>query len=102
MGIYYDNKIYGVGWELYDEDEINIVRHFEKKYENEMTMEQIQECKVEYDKFTDIEKENSKFYVIVSFSSTYEINNDKYYVPYRFYKNRLEQFFLNGHDKNIC
>ena len=57
MGIYYDGTVYGIGWELYNEDYTQMIIKFEKQYEEKMTTEQIQEVKSDYDKLSETEKE---------------------------------------------
>lgn len=70
MDIYSDNSIYGIKWYMYDSD-YNIIKSFEKIYNNKMTSEQIKEVKEEYDKLTDFELYNMIFNIYISCSSTY-------------------------------
>jgi len=101
MGIYYDGIVYGIGWELYNEDYTKLIIGFEKRYEEKMTMEQIQEVKSEYDKLSETEKEQCTYYAFTSCTTTYEINTAPMIVPYTLNKERLELFFQNGYDNNI-
>ena len=103
MGIYYDGNIYGVSWKIFDNDnQDNIIKKFEKSYNEKMNIENIQEIKAEYDKITDIEKTYIEFYVLTSCYTTYEIDSRSAYVWYHFKKKRLENFFINGSDSDIC
>lgn len=103
MGIYYDNIIYGVSWEIFnndDKEQYNIIKKFEKSYKEKMNLKNIQEIKTEYDKITDIEKININFYVLLNCSTTYEIDICNSYVSwYSFEKKSLENFFINGYVK---
>jgi hypothetical protein len=103
MGIYYDGIVYGIGWELYNEDYTKCIIKFEKKYEEKMTTEQIQEVKSDYDKLSEDEKEQCAYFFFTSCTTTYEIiNTPTMGVPYMVSKERLELFFENGYDNNIC
>jgi hypothetical protein len=97
MGIYYDGNVYGIGWELYNEDYTKLFIKYEKRYEEKMTTEQIQEVKSDYDKLSDLDKAQCTYYVLTSCSTTYEINTPAMHVPYAVSKDRLELFFANGH-----
>lgn len=103
MGIYYDGNVYGIGWELYNEDYTQMIIKFEKQYKEKMTPEQIQEVQSDYDKLSDTEKDKCTYYVLTSCTTTYDINNtDNYICIYSISKERLELFFQNGYDNNIC
>jgi hypothetical protein len=102
MGIYYDGKVYGISWKIYDNcDDGDIIKRFEKSYDEKMNVENISEIKEEFDKLATTEKENTKFYVLTSCYSTYEINSSSNFVWYSFKKTRLINFFLNGYDDDI-
>jgi hypothetical protein len=101
MGIYYDGNVYGIGWELYNEDYTKLVIKYEKRYEEKMTTEQIQEVQSDYDKLSDLDKAQCTYYVLTSCTTTYEINTTAMHVPYAVGKERLELFFVNGYDHNI-
>ena len=93
MGIYYDGIVYGIGWELYNEDYTKLIIEFEKKYEEKMTAEQIQEVKSDYDKLSDTEKTQCTYYILTSCTTSHETNNAPMLVPYAVSKERLELFF---------
>ncbi len=102
MGIYYDGNVYGISWNIYNScDDSNIIKRFEKSYDEKMNVENIIEIKEEFDKLTTTEKENTKFYVLTSCCSTYEVNSSSNFVWYSFKKTRLTNFFLNGYDDDI-
>lgn len=99
MGIYYDGTVYGIGWELYNEDYTKLIIAYEKQYEEKMTTEQIQEVKSDYDKLSETEKEQCTYYILTSCTTTYEINTPTTRVPVAVSKERLELFFHDGNDK---
>lgn len=101
MGIYYDGNIYGIAWEQRNEN-YNIIKSYEKQYNEKLTFENINEIKAIYDKLTEIEKSTINFYVFTKCISTYEINSQPSITRYFFTRLRLEQFFINGYDENIC
>jgi hypothetical protein len=101
MGIYYDHIVQGVKWEMYDDNK-NIIKKFEKIYENKVTLENIKELMEEYEKITDSEKHNIKYYVLKSYSSTHELNTKPRQGWLCYNKLRLEKFFMNGYDTDIC
>lgn len=101
MGIYYDGTVYGIGWELYNEDYTKLIIAYEKQYDEKMTTEQIQEVKSDYDKLSETEKEQCTYFFVTSCTTTYEINTTAMHVPYSVSKERMELFFVNGHDNKI-
>ena len=101
MGIYSDGIVYGIGWELYNADCTKKIIAYEKRYQENMTTEQIQEVKSDYDKLSDTEKFHCMYYVLTSCTTTYEINTAPMLVPYTVSKVRLELVFVNEHDNNI-
>jgi len=102
MGIYYDGNVYGIGWELYNEDYTKLVIEFDQQYREKMTMEDIQYVKSEYDKLSETEKEQCTYFFFTSCITSYEINTTAMRAPYTVSKQRLELFFANGHDDNVC
>jgi len=72
MGIYYDGIVYGIGWELYNTDCTKRIIEYEKRYEEKMTTEQIQEIKSDYDKLSDTEKFHCMYYVLTTCTTTCE------------------------------
>jgi len=102
MGIYYDGIVYGIGWELYNADYTKLFIKYEKRYEEKMTTEQIQEVQSDYDKLSETEKEQCTYFFFTSCITTYETNTAPMLVPYAVSKVRLELFFVNEHDNNIC
>jgi len=102
MGIYYDGIVYGIGWELYNTDYTKLIIEYEKRYEGKMTAEQIQEVKSDYNKLSDTEKFHCMYYVLTSCTTSHETNTAPMIVPYSVSKERLELFFVNEHDNNIC
>jgi len=101
MSIYFDDIIQGVKWEMYDDNNI-IIKKFEKIYENKITSENIKELINEYEKISDIEKNNIKYYVLKSYSSFHELNSKPVQKWLCYHKLRLEKFFMNGYDTCIC
>ena len=91
MGAYSDKSIYGIKWCMYDSD-YNIIKSFEKIYNNKMTSEQIKEVKEEYNKLTDFELYNMIFSIYISCSSTYESGIFMSWFPCN--KDELNIFFL--------
>ena len=102
MGIFYDGIVYGIGWELYNDDYTQLITRLEKQSKEKMTPEQIQEVQKEYNKLSDTEKDQCKYYVLTSCTTSYEINSNSYICTYSFSKERLELFFQNGYDNQIC
>jgi hypothetical protein len=101
MGIYYDGIVYGIGWELYNEDYTKCIIKYEQQYLAKMTMEDIQDVKSDYDKLSDTEKDQCTYYILTRCSTTYNINTPTMCVPMAVSKERLELFFVNGHDNKI-
>jgi hypothetical protein len=101
MSIYFDDIIQGVKWEMYDDNK-NIIKKFEKIYENKVTLENIKELINEYEKISDIEKNNIKYYVLKTYCSFHESNNKPIQKWLCYHKLRLEKFFMNGYDTYIC
>jgi hypothetical protein len=101
MGIYYDGNVYGIGWELYNEDYTKLVIKYEKRYEEKMTTEQIQEVQSDYDKLSDQDKAQCTYYVLTSCTTTYEINTTAMHVPYAVSKERLELFFQDSNENQL-
>jgi hypothetical protein len=100
MGINYDGNVYGIGWELYDEND-NFIKKFEKNYLHIMTFENINEIKGEFNKLTFYEKKYANFFVYTSYQCTYETNSSREYVPYSINIFKLENFFTNGFSNDI-
>ena len=96
MGIYYDEIVYGIGWELYNEDYTKLVIEYEMQYRNKMTTEDIQDVKTDYDKLSDTEKEQCMYYVLTRCTTTYDINTPTMCVPITVSKKRLELFFMQA------
>lgn len=99
MGIYYDGIVYGIGWEWYTEDYTKLIIAYEKQYDEKMTTEQIQEVKSDYDKLSETEKEQCTYFFFTRCTTTYEITTTA--MHYTVSKERLELFFVNGHDNKI-
>ena len=99
MGIYYDGIVYGIGWELYNEDYTKMIIKFEKQYDEKMTTEQIQKAKSDYDKLSETEKEQCTYFFFTRCTTTYEMTTAA--MHYTVNKERLELFFVNGHDNKI-
>ena len=102
MGIYYDGIVYWIGWESYNEDYTKLIISYEKQYDEKITTEQIQEVKSDYDKLSETEKEQCTYFFLTRCTTTYEINTTAMHVPYTVIKERLELFFVNEYDNNIC
>lgn len=94
MGIYYDYKIYGIGWELFQND--ICIKRFQKSYKEKMTLEQIQEVEMEYNILTKYEKENMKYFIITSCTCSYELNSSNFFVNSYMNKSKLEEIFKSG------
>jgi len=77
MGIYYDGKVYGVGWKLYDYENKTFIVKFEKNFMREMTEIDIRPIKDAYENLTDDIKKNKDFqvYVFSSCQSTYNLGS---------------------------
>lgn len=99
MGIYYDGTVYGIGWELYNEDYTKLIIAYEKQYDEKMTTEQIQEVKSDYDKLSETEKEQCTYFFFTRCTTTYEMTTTA--MHYTVSKERMELFFVNGHDNKI-
>jgi hypothetical protein len=100
MGIYYDGNVYGIGWELYDYENMVFMIKFEKRTKNKMTMEELQEVKIEYNKLMEEQKEECDYYVITECSTTYNLYEPALRTKYGFARKRLERLFLNGYDND--
>lgn len=71
MGIYNDGKLYGICWEIYNNDE-EIIKHWE--YFNKatpLTVEEIPKIQTEYNLLTPEERENARIYRMTQCSDTY-------------------------------
>lgn len=96
MGIYSDNKIYGVCFDIYDISN-NFIKNNEKIYETEMNKSQIQVVKFEYDNYTEDERKNLKIYFYTSTSITCDVGSSSNMMMWcHVDKDQLEQLFTCG------
>ena len=70
MGIYNDGKLYGICWEIYDENE-KMVRNWEYKSATPLTVEEIPKIQTEYNLLIPEERENARIYRMTQCSDTY-------------------------------
>jgi GTP-sensing pleiotropic transcriptional regulator CodY len=102
MEIFFDGHVYGICWKIYNNDKYDyIVEKYEKRYNKKMDNSNIQEITEKYDQLTNLDKINSKFYFLTNSSTTYDTTGSTY-VWYNVKKLRLEKFFLNKYDDDIC
>lgn len=104
MGIYYDGKVYGVGWELYDYKNKTFIVKFEKTFTREMTLEDIRPIKDAYENLTDDVKNNKEFcvYVFSSCQSTYNLGSLPQISRYSaINKQQFEQYLTTGYTDAI-
>lgn len=99
MGIYSDGNVYGVCWNIYDESD-ELVTRFEKTYPGKMTLDQIQEVKVEHDKLTDNELKFIRYGFYTNCVCNYELeisNNSESFMSWFPGSTKLiEELFLKG------
>jgi len=62
MEIYKNNPVYGISWSIFD-NQNNVIKMFEKKYNKEMTIKNIKEIKQYYDKIVVDEKQFILYYL---------------------------------------
>jgi len=91
MSVYYDNLIYGIGWNIYNNDKI--ITKYEKHYNEKMTMEQIRKVEEEYNKLTNSEKKDIKFFIVTNNIVTNKMKDSNVFVRYYLNKNRIEEIF---------
>ena len=97
----YDEIVYGIGWELYNEDYTKLVIEYEQQYRAKMTMEDIQDVKSDYDKLSDTEKAQCTYYILTRCTTTYDINTPTMCVPFTVSKELLELFFHDGNERPL-
>jgi len=87
MGIYSDGKIYGVSIRYTD------IVLFERQYEVNLSIDQINEIKEFYNNLSEEGRENISVYIYMSFVSTYSPSNKRLlsWVPSS--RDRLEALF---------
>ena len=93
MGIYNDGIIYGVSWIIYDETD-EIVNQFEKHYDTKITIEQLAEIKIEYDKLSELQKTIMCVRFYTCCTDTY--GPESYMHWWTADIERLEELFANG------
>jgi len=93
MGIYNDGIIRGISMYLYD-DSYQPLFSYEKKYNDKMTIEQIQESEKEYNNLTNDQKQQLSINVYVNSSSTYDEGSFMHW--WRISKDKLEELFVKG------
>lgn len=104
MGIYYDGKVYGVGWELYDYENKTFIVKFEKTFTREMTEIDIRPIKDSYENLSDDVKNNEDFHVYVfsSCQSTYNLGSLPQISRYSaINKQQFEQYLTTGYTDAI-
>ena len=95
MGIYSDGNVYGVYWNIYDESD-KLLTRFEKTYPEKMTLDQIQEIKVEYDKLTESDFTNIQFGFYTKCTTTFSDDMGTFMSWFPGTKERIEELFSNG------
>lgn len=70
MGIYNDGRLYGICWEIYDDDE-EIIKQREYKSATPLTVEEIPKIQTEYNLLTPEERKNARIYRMTQCSDTY-------------------------------
>ena len=76
MGIYTDGNIYGIY--CFDiDDSGNMIVFIDKKYDTKMTLEQVKEVKIEYDKLSEDIKKQMRIKFYTSICGTYELYGNK-------------------------
>ena len=104
MGIYYDGKVYGVGWKLYDYKNKTFIVKFEKTFTREMTLEDIRPIKDSYENLSDDVKNNKDFHVYVfsSCQTTYNFGSLPQISRYSsINKQQFEQYLTTGYTDAI-
>lgn len=99
MSVYYDNLICGIGWNIFKNDEI--IKTYEKHYNDKMTTENVRKVEEEYYKLTNYEKENTKFFIITNGITKYNVNPSNIFVRYYLNQNKIEEIFIINKLKSI-
>ena len=99
MGIYNDGIIYGVYcFDIADDESFHLTILIDKKYDSKMTMAQIEEIKVEYEKIPEEVKKEMRVHFYTMVTMSYEVYN--IYTPYMTTwpgtREMLEEFLLHG------
>jgi hypothetical protein len=94
MGIYSDGNVYGVSWELRDDD-YKLILRYEKIYLKKLTLEQMKEIQEEFEKCSEEQRAACSIQYYTSVTDTY--GSDGSYMTW-FPGNRqsLEQLFEKG------
>jgi len=96
MGIYNDGNVYGVLWNIYDDDG-NSTLNYDIKYEQKMTREQIDEVKKEYDKLTLEQTKEIQIKFYTKATTSYEpANSSSFMMLWPGTYLMLEKLFLMG------
>jgi uncharacterized protein (DUF2344 family) len=95
MGIYSDGNVYGVSWNIYDESD-ELITRFEKTFTEKMTLDQIQEIKVEYNKLTETVFTNIRFGFYTKCTSSYSNDSGTFMSWFPGTKELIEELFLKG------
>ena len=102
MGTFYDGRIYGIGWEIYDENGF-FIQEFEQNDVREMTPKDVQDVKTQYDQLTKHEKHHAKFYfltscqVAIDCKNIYGFGSETKIVKFPIKHCQLVQFFEKGY-----
>ena len=76
MGIYTDGNVYGIY--CFDiDDSGNMIVLIDKKYDAKMSLEQVKEVKIEYDKLSEDIKKQMRIKFYTSICCTYELYGNK-------------------------
>ena len=95
MGIYSDGNVYGVSWEIWDDEYINLLINYEKMYLKKMNLDQIKEIQEEFEKLTEIERSNCSIQYYTSVTDTYG-SSGSYMTWFPGNRQSLELLFKKG------
>jgi hypothetical protein len=89
-------QIYGICWNIYDDQGIPLVRYM-KKFPHQMTSDEIHETLSDFNKLTDKQKEHAffRFYAPCR-SSNYDCNFEPYRTWFTTNVNEIEHFLITN------
>ena len=94
MGLYSNGKIYGIRWNISNEDSLIDKKKFEKIYDEPMNIQNFQEIKEQYDQLTldEIQNVRISYYTLCSMTYKNDVGTLMSWMP--FSKIQLEELFV--------
>lgn len=99
MGIQHDGNIYGIGWVIFDSQNNEIVKKYEKVESTKLNRDQIDEVLIEYSNLTVSERNCAKIKVYTNCTTSHLVGFDNKPTTFMCWfpidKNKLERIFVS-------